>query len=108
MLKHKNVKKSLTDSIRGHSLKASKRMRPSPKVGSELGVPYDVDRCPRISHEPKSRRRKLQIAKDSLRAADVLTSEVVERFGTGVTRGRCSRRSLVHHVDLIVEGITTV
>jgi len=69
-------------------------MRPSPKVGGELGIPYHIDR-PRVGHGPESRRRKLQVAKDPVRAADMLTIDVVEGFGTRVTRDCCSS---VRHV----------
>jgi hypothetical protein len=38
MRKNWNIEKSLADSKRSHSLKTSRRMRLSPKVGGELGV----------------------------------------------------------------------
>ena len=105
MRKHKNIEKSLVDSERIHSLKTSKRMRASPKVGGELGVPYNVDRRPRVSHGPEGGRRKLQVLENAVRAADMLTSDVVEGFGTRVTRRCCGCRGAVHHVNSTVEGM---
>ncbi len=90
------------------NLKTSKRMRLSPKVGGELGVPYHNDRRSSVSHGPQSRRQKLQFAKDPIRAADMLTNDVVEGFGTRVTRRCCSIRGPVHHVNLTVKGMTTL
>ena len=108
MSKYQNVEKSLADCERSHSLKASKHVRLSPKVRGEFGVPYHVDRRSRVSHGPESRCRKLQVLEDPVRAADMLTSDVVEGFGTRVTRRCCNSRGPVHHVDLTVEGMTTL
>jgi hypothetical protein len=86
MSNNKNVEKSLTDYEQSHSLKTSKHVRLSPKVRGDLGVPYHVDRRPGVSHGPESRCRKLQVLEDPVRTADILTRDVVEGFGTRVTR----------------------